>query len=73
MTRKPIDDARVWMGKLPREDFEKLLLLTNEAHRRGAREAIHQVRVKVSRLSQRALPLPGLKKYLEQLWGGYPR
>ena len=73
MTRTKIDEARVWMGKLPREDFDKLLLLTNESHRRGAREAIHQVRVEVSRLSERALPLPGLAKYLEQLWGVYPR
>lgn len=66
MTRTPIDEARVWMGKLPREDFDKLLLLTNEAHRRGGREGLMKACLVVTETLDRT-PLPGLTAELKRL------
>lgn len=73
MTLTPLSKARVWMGKLPREDFEKLLLLTREAHRRGAREAIAKIHSRAQTLSQQELPITGLVPYVEKLMEEYPR
>lgn len=66
MTQVKIDEARVWMGKLPREDFDKLLLLTNDSHRRGGREALAKACLIVTETLDRT-PLPGLTAELERL------
>jgi hypothetical protein len=48
-----------WMGQLPREHFDMLLVLTNEAHSRGASEATAPLEAHIAALEAQCEAMAG--------------